>query len=150
LGSAAVSIYRGDYLTGGIGIVAAAVQLVGVPSKLITGSRDAGILAHGVSELSHTGLATQFTRSNLRLGLEKHAGYRLGEVNPALGRIKEYRIPNSGGKRIDYLDMQSRTIYELKPNNPRSIREGTRQLERYKDLMEREFGAGWKTVLDTY
>ena len=48
--------------------------------------------------------------------------------------IKEYRLPS--GRRIDFLDIPNATIYELKPNNPRAIKVGMKQLERYKKELE--------------
>lgn len=51
---------------------------------------------------------------------------------------------------MDYIDFETKTVYELKPNNPRQIKNGTRQLENYRKELVEEFGDGWTTVLDTY
>lgn len=45
---------------------------------------------------------------------------------------------------------ESKTIYELKPNNPTQIAKGQKQLAGYKAEVEQEFGGEWTTVLDTY
>jgi hypothetical protein len=40
---------------------------------------------------------------------------------------------------------------ELKPNNPRAIKAGEKQLQRYKSAFDAQRpGTPWKTVLDTY
>lgn len=62
--------------------------------------------------------------------------------------MKEFRgIP---GIRPDFVDLSTKTIYELKPNNPRAIKQGLKQLEKYKTIFEQQRGGTWKTVLDTY
>ncbi|QEM69266.1 hypothetical protein FO488_14615 [Geobacter sp. FeAm09] len=35
-------------------------------------------------------------------------------------------------------------------NNPRSIRQGLNQLNKYQKAFEQKFGGEWKTVLDLY
>ncbi len=65
--------------------------------------------------------------------------------------IKEYKLPS--GRRIDFLDIPNATIYELKPNNPRAIKMGQKQLERYKKELDalKRFGIdNWKIKLDVY
>ena len=43
------------------------------------------------------------------------------------------------------------TIYELKPNNPRAIRQGWKQLNRYAEALEKlEPGSQWIKILITY
>ncbi|MDT3368956.1 MAG: hypothetical protein LIR40_09965 [Bacteroidota bacterium] len=42
-------------------------------------------------------------------------------------RIKEYMLPSR--KRIDFIDLEKKIIYELKPNNPRAIKQGDKQLK---------------------
>lgn len=78
-----------------------------------------------------------------------HKAYKAESVNKSLGRIKEYTISGTR-RRIDFIDFGKKTIYELKPNNPRSILQGQRQLQQYKTLIEQQFGPGWKTVQDLY
>lgn len=86
-----------------------------------------------------------FIRSDLKLGQQMHKMYHPGEIG------KEFRLLS--GKRIDFLDINKGIIYELKPNNPRAIQQGQRQLDMYlKELQSiPEYkGFNWKTVLDTY
>ena len=87
-----------------------------------------------------------YTKSNLQLGQQKHRIFKAGEVG-----LKEFRLPS--GKRIDFLDPANGIIYELKPNNPRAIRMGQKQLETYLEEIKtipRYQGVDWKTVLETY
>jgi hypothetical protein len=64
---------------------------------------------------------------------------------------KEYVLPSK--KRIDFLDIVNGKVYELKPNNPRAIREGQKQLQRYIEELKTipDFkGVNWEGVLETY
>lgn len=90
----------------------------------------------------------KFTKSSLSLGREIHKGYKLAEHAPELGRFKEFT--GIKGIRPDFVDFGTKTIYELKPFNPRGIRMGTQQLNKYKSLFEKNYGGTWKTVLDFY
>jgi hypothetical protein len=72
--------------------------------------------------------AAQYTKSNLRLGQQIHRSYKV-EIADKINFRKEYRLPS--GRRIDFLDRQNGKVYELKPNNPRAIKDGKKQLEKY-------------------
>ncbi|MFC7526755.1 DUF6443 domain-containing protein [Parapedobacter sp. GCM10030251] len=95
--------------------------------------------------------STQFTKSSLQLGQQMHKAYHAGKVG------KEFRLLS--GKRIDYLDVENGIIYELKPNNPRAILQGQKQLQMYLQELQSpamlqkypQFkGVQWRIVLDTY
>lgn len=45
------------------------------------------------------------------------------------GFQREFRLPS--GRQVDGINLQTRQIVELKPNNPRAIRLGQRQLDDY-------------------
>jgi len=77
-----------------------------------------------------------------------HKGYKLAEHAPEFGRFKEFT--GIKGIRPDFVDFGTKTIYELKPFNPRGIQMGTQQLNKYKSLFEQKYGGTWKTVLDHY
>lgn len=90
----------------------------------------------------------QFTRSSLQIGQQMHKAYKADLVN-GVTRFKEY-VFNSG-RRADFIDLEKGIIYELKPNNPRGIREGYRQLQQYLDDARAQFpDINWTTVLDVY
>jgi hypothetical protein len=75
-----------------------------------------------------------------------HKAYKVGQQG-----VKEFVLPS--GRRIDFLDINKGIIYELKPNNPRAILQGQRQLQMYMQELQtipRFQGIQWKTVLDLY
>ncbi|MFZ5351083.1 MAG: peptidoglycan-binding protein, partial [Bacillota bacterium] len=88
-----------------------------------------------------------YTKSSLKMGQEKHKAYK-ADIADNITKFKEFRLPS--GKRIDYIDFETKTIYELKPYNPNGIKSGTKQLDGYLKEVESIYGDGWKTVLDTY
>ena len=83
----------------------------------------------------------------LNLAKSVHKEYK-SDLHNNISQFKEYRLPS--GKRIDYIDFDSKTIYELKPHNPKQIAKGKKQLNEYLKEVEELYGPGWKTVLDTY
>ena len=55
--------------------------------------------------------------------------------------------------REDFLDIENKTIYELKPFNPRAMKQGEKQLQIYKEelkAMPRFQDWEWQTILETY
>ena len=83
-----------------------------------------------------------FTKSSASAGRKIHQGYKVGDgFNP---KFKESRkIP---GVRPDYIDFDNKIIYELKPMNPKGVRSGIRQLQRYN----KAFGGGFTLRLELY
>lgn len=97
---------------------------------------------------------TGFTKSNPRLGIEVHKEYKFfDEVKNV--REKEFYIPGTR-KRIDFIDFDKGIIYELKPNNPKSIAAGKIQAQGYIDELKKliqydsRFDRNWKYIIDTY
>ncbi len=83
-------------------------------------------------------------------GQKTHKAYKIEQATGST-LLKEHRLPN--GQKIDFLDRERGIIYELKPNNPRAIKSGLRQLEKYKSEMEKHpfyKDTSWKTKLETY
>ena len=80
-----------------------------------------------------------YTKSSLSAGREIHKGYKTG-----LSGIKEYGKVK--GIRPDYVDFKKGIIYELKPNNPRSIKSGINQLHKYNNAL----GGGFTLILELY
>lgn len=110
---------------------------------------DAYLLARGFSGAKYAvqGVTT-YTKSSLALGREVHALYKIAEHAPSLGRYKEFA--GIKGIRPDFVDFATKTIYELKPYNPRGIQLGTKQLNNYKSIFQQNYGGTWNTVLDFY
>jgi hypothetical protein len=100
-----------------------------------------GEVGEGIKE------SEEFTKSSLELGQQMHKEYKVEDVLEGIA-VKEFRgIP---GIRPDFVNFSTKTIYELKPNNPRAIKQGYKQLAKYKGIFEKQLGGTWKTVLDTY
>ena len=100
----------------------------------------------GVVSLSKAG--TQFTKSSLKMGRDIHKLYKADLHDPTKGLFKEFR--DIKGIRPDFVDFNTKTIYELKPYNPANIKLGTQQLNNYKSIFEQKYGGTWNTVLDFY
>jgi len=80
--------------------------------------------------------------------LDKHPQSR-GYQN-TLGSNYKFEVTLRSGRRADAVDFNNRIVRELKPGNPRAIRDGKRQLERYRQELEGMFGGTWTSFLDTY
>lgn len=76
-----------------------------------------------------------------------HTAYKAGLADDIV-TFKEFT--KIKGIRPDFVDFSSKTIYELKPFNPRQIQLGTKQLNNYKLLFEQRYGGMWNTVLNFY
>ena len=60
-----------------------------------------------------------YTNSNLDLGKIVHKEYKAGDADN-ITKFKEYTLPS--GKRVDFIDFENKIVYELKPYNPRQIK----------------------------
>jgi hypothetical protein len=89
----------------------------------------------------------QYTKSSLKLGQQMHKGYKVGLENKVT-TFKEFT--GVKGIRPDYVDFGTKTIYELKPYNPRGIRQGWKQLYNYQNLFQQQYGGSWNIILDFY
>lgn len=76
-----------------------------------------------------------------------HKACKVGDV---LEGVVMKEFGDIAGIRPDFVDFSTKTIYELKPFNPRAIRGGLKQLSKYQSAFEKTYGGTWKTVLDTY
>ncbi len=73
-----------------------------------------------------------------------NTGYNTGDNSLCNPKSKEFS--KLSGIRPDYVDFDNNVIYELKPNNPRSINLGIKQLHRYNEAL----GGGYTLVLELY
>lgn len=78
-------------------------------------------------------------------GREAHKNYE-----NTLGEGYEFNKALPSGKRPDAIDKENRIVRELKPDNPRAVRRGQRQVERYKKELEDMTGEKWSSHVDTY
>ena len=81
-----------------------------------------------------------FTKSTGPKGIRIHKGYKKGKGFKK--KYKEYR--GVKGIRLDYYN--GKTIFELKPYNPKSARAGIKQLRKYNTLL----GGGKTMRLEFY
>lgn len=88
-----------------------------------------------------------YTKSNLRLGQEMHKAYKVNDVIDGVA-MKEFR--DILGIRPDFVDFRTKTIYELKPFNPKAMRQGWKQLYKYQKFFQQKYGETWNFILDTY
>lgn len=72
-----------------------------------------------------------FTKSTASAGRKIHDGYKATNNFSKYG--KEFR--EIKGIRPDYIDFKAKTIYELKPMNPRGVKSGIRQLQKYNKAL---------------
>ena len=106
-----------------------------------------GEVREGLRLLGAAEKGVQFTKSSLSLGRRMHTLYKAGLAD-GVKTFKEFTRVK--GIRPDFVDFNTKTIYELKPYNPRGIKEGVNQLNKYQKLFEKKYGGTWETVLDTY
>ena len=76
------------------------------------------------------------TKSSLSAGRRIHRGYKAGD-DILYGISKEVTRNRA---RADFVDEANKIIYELKPNNPRGLRQGIKQLQRYRVEFGKEYG----------
>jgi len=88
-----------------------------------------------------------YTKSNLQLGQQMHTAYKAGMADN-LTTFKEFT--GIKGIRPDFVDFNTKTIYELKPYNPRGIQQGWNQLYKYQNILEQYYGGSWKVVLEFF
>lgn len=120
----------------------------GLAAKYILTSASIATSVFGVASLTSAFYGgAKFTHSTAKLGWKMHNSYKSGLADKII-RFKEFR--GIRGIRPDFVDFSTKTIYELKPFNPRAIKQGVQQLKKYKALFEKEYGGTWKTVLDLY
>ena len=100
----------------------------------------------GLNNLAESPSVKPYTKSNLQLGQQMHRLYKLDEAKTGIG-VKEYN--KIKGIRPDFVDFNTQTIYELKPNNPRAIKQGWKQLRLYQQEFQKRYPGDWKIVLET-
>ena len=119
------------------------------------------------------GTATAMTGASLmnKAGNNKSAGYEYGKegkngetsytqkgrqahtnYDPGPGYKKEQSLPSK--KRVDAINRKEGIVKELKPNNPRAIKRGEKQVQQYVDELNRvdplPNNRKWKGIVETY
>jgi hypothetical protein len=62
----------------------------------------------------------------------------------------DFEIKLPSGKRVDAIDWSTNTVRGLKPNNPRAIAKGTKQVAGYVTEFEKMTVQKWTDIVDTY
>jgi len=75
-------------------------------------------------------------------------GKRHKDWEPGEGFKKEVRPPS--GKRADAVNPDKQEVKELKPDNPRAVKQGKRQVEEYRRELEETEGGSWTGKVETY
>ena len=121
-----------------------AVDAAKAVKKAVTAAKKVGGAAsHAVSPGSGVLRRTAGETAATARGKEMHKWWDYGE-----GFVKEYRLPS--GKRADAVNEAEKIVKELKPNNPRAIKRGEKQLRGYVKELEGMYGSGWRSEVVTY
>ena len=122
---------------------------VGAPEGAAAIAGGALISAHGTT-MATLGLmhlaksATSGETGAAKAGREAHQNY-----DPGPGYEKEVRLPS--GERADAVNAAKGSVRELKPNNPRAIKRGQQQVERYRRQLQKLYPRKkWRGAVDTY
>jgi len=145
----AVEYWLNSSFADGMAFVLSEVVSQWTNPQLVVAGLSAGLLgwqATGGSMLKDGGHVVardgmQYTKSNLKLGQQMHDAYKADLVN-RVTTFKEFRRVQ--GIRPDFVDFSTKTIYELKPNNPRGIQQGWDQLHRYQNAFQQKYGGTWQ------
>jgi RHS repeat-associated protein len=94
------------------------------------------------------GSANPVVAAAARDGIRAHANYGTALGGKKAGYQTEFTLPS--GKRADAVNFGKREVRELKPDNARAIKRGTKQVEAYRQELEKEYGGKWTAAVDTY
>ena len=126
----------------GVGEVARGLKAVDKVSDTVQIAKATDLTGDAADIVKGLDRSSGVTKSTAGAGRKIHQGYKVGDgFNP---KFKEF--PELKGVRPDYIDFDNNIIYELKPMNPRGVRSGIRQLQRYN----KAFGGGFALRLELY
>jgi hypothetical protein len=117
----------------GIALGAASTGAIFYGRRLILGvlGKETAEEAAGLAGTVERGVVNGETAAT-RLGRYMHKVWDYGP-----GFRKEFTLPS--GRRVDALNFQTRQVVELKPNNPRAVRLGERQVARYLEELNETY-----------
>ena len=73
-----------------------------------------------------------------------------GNYGTALGDSYDTKVTLPSGRKPDAVNWEEREVRELKPDNPRAVRRGEKQVESYRRELEELTGEKWTSAVDTY
>jgi RHS repeat-associated protein len=132
-------------VTGGGAIVRASAH-AGEAAHIAEGAAHTVDALRAADEGSHVvarGAQNAKVAAAARKGQEAHKAAQYGE-----GFEKEAHLPS--GKRMDAYNAKTKQVVELKPNNPRAIKRGQKQVEQYCKECDKVYGKGHTGTVRTY
>ncbi|MBL9179823.1 MAG: hypothetical protein JNM65_17315 [Verrucomicrobiaceae bacterium] len=115
---------------------------LGVLGEVAPGSKKSpspgGQTAKKISDAAKSG-ETAATKA----GRQAHKDWEPGE-----GFEKEVTLPS--GKRADAVNLETKQVKELKPDNARAVKRGEKQVEGYRQELQKEHGGDWTGAVETY
>ncbi|WP_312335087.1 JAB domain-containing protein [Anaerospora hongkongensis] len=122
----------------------------GIEGRLAEGRGEIGSGAVGRGEASGSegpgkakGANNPIVKEAAARGRKRHKEYDYGP-----GVEKEKVLPS--GKRMDGYDAENKVVHELKPNNPKAVRKGLKQLDEYVEEANEVYGRGHIGKLHAY
>jgi hypothetical protein len=109
---------------------------------------DAGVWVHNAKNcgLGAAGGSSRGGESEATVaGRRAHDNY-----GTALGNSYDTRVKLPSGKKPDAVDWVKRDVRELKPDNPRAVARGQRQVESYRQELEEMTGEPWTSAVDVH
>ncbi len=149
IGKLGVALYTG--VGAGAALADVAMSVVGVASPVpfagqaMKAARAADKAVDAVRGAEKVARKTGGESAAAARGREAHKNYE-----NTLGGGYEFNKALPSGKRPDAIDVENKIVRELKPDNPRAIKRGEKQLEGYRSEAEKNFGGQWTSKLDTY
>lgn len=78
---------------------------------------------------------------------ERYLEYKKNEADGQSG-FKDYLLPS--GRKVDYINFNTKTIYLLRPYTENIEKRYEKEIKKYIFELEKTYGGKWNYVIDTY